>query len=510
MNNMPHFLIRISAFLRKEIFEILRQPRLAVTLVGGPFLILALFGIGYQNKPEALRTLFYLPKGSVLTAQEVKDYATTLGPQLIYAGLTEDKAAAIQKLREGKVDVVVQVPSNAYQTIQASQQAVFILYNDQIDPFQIQYVQVFGKVYVEEINHRILERATQQGQNQASTAEKALADARAQTDALRQALANNNPTAASAHQGQLKSDLARVAAAVDVSAALLNSLQQTLGGNQNDPAYTAAQNKLDQIRHELNALNQVPSGSDLSSQTQQLTQLDNNLTQLQSNLKEFQSISPNVLVSPFRSEAQTVLSVQPRPSDFFGVSVIVLLLQHVAVTFASLSIVQENTVGALELFRVSPLSPGETLLGKYLSYMLFLGLLALVLTLLLIFGLGMPLLGSLFYYALVLAALVFASLGFGFIISLLAETDTQAVQYAMIILLTSVFFSGLFMGLEQIWQPVRIISWAMPATYGAAMLRNIMLRGRPPDPELLGGLAAMGAGLFVVAWLLLQRKQKHP
>ena len=509
MNNIPHFLIRISAFLRKEIFEILRQPRLAVTLVAGPFLILALFGIAYQNNPQALRTLFYLPKGSVLSPQEVKDYATTLGPQLVYAGVTEDKAAAIQKLRAGEVDLVVEVPANVYQTILDSQQAVFILYNDQIDPFEIQYVTVFGKVYVDEINRRLLEQATQQGQSQASTAQQALADAHAQAEALRQALASNDAAMARMHQGQLNTDIAKVAAAVDISAGLVKDLQQTLGADKGNDAYTAVQNNLDQIRHALDALNQIQSGDNLSSQTQKIADLEDNMAQLQSNLKEFQRISPSVLISPFRSEAETVLSVQPRPSDFFGAAVIVLLLQHVAVTFASLSIVQENAVGTLELFRVSPLSPGETLLGKYLSYMLFLGLLTLVLTLLLIFGLRMPLLGSPFYYALVLAALVFASLGMGFIISLVAETDTQAVQYAMIILLTSVFFSGLFMGLEQIWQPVRVISWAMPATYGAAMLRNVMLRGRTPDPELLGGLAAMGAGLFVLAWLLLRRRMAH-
>jgi ABC-2 type transport system permease protein len=43
---MSGFLIRISAFLRKELFEVSRQPRLLATLVGGPFLILLIFGAG--------------------------------------------------------------------------------------------------------------------------------------------------------------------------------------------------------------------------------------------------------------------------------------------------------------------------------------------------------------------------------------------------------------------------------------------------------------------------------
>ena len=42
-NLVTRILIRISAFLRKEIVEIMRQPMLVLTLVLGPFLILLFF-----------------------------------------------------------------------------------------------------------------------------------------------------------------------------------------------------------------------------------------------------------------------------------------------------------------------------------------------------------------------------------------------------------------------------------------------------------------------------------
>ena len=44
------FLIRISSFLGKEMTEIFRQPRLILTLVLGPFLIMLLFGLAYPNQ----------------------------------------------------------------------------------------------------------------------------------------------------------------------------------------------------------------------------------------------------------------------------------------------------------------------------------------------------------------------------------------------------------------------------------------------------------------------------
>src|SRR3970040_2238177 len=105
MHRLFSSIIRTSAFLRKEIVEVLRQPRLLLTLVLGPFLILLIFGVGYRNQPRELRTLFVLQDDSGL-GQNIQEYATTLGPQLIFAGTTEDLASALQQLQRGQVDLV--------------------------------------------------------------------------------------------------------------------------------------------------------------------------------------------------------------------------------------------------------------------------------------------------------------------------------------------------------------------------------------------------------------------
>jgi len=243
----------------------------------------------------------------------------------------------------------------------------------------------------------------------------------------------------------------------------------------------------------------------LSIQAEKVAKIEEDLALLEKELGELQNIDPLVLVSPFRSEARSVTAVPLKVSDYFAPSVIVLLLQHLAVTFAALSIVRERSVGTMELFRVSPLSALETLVGKYLSYLIFGGLLAAILTALLVYTLRVPMAGQWGGYAVVILALLFAALGFGFVISLISETDSQAVQYTMLVLITSVFFSGFFLRIETLWQPLRVISWALPATYGNQMLRNIMLRGYAPDTVLLTGLAAIGIALFAFSLVLLQR-----
>jgi ABC-2 type transport system permease protein len=105
----------------------------------------------------------------------------------------------------------------------------------------------------------------------------------------------------------------------------------------------------------------------------------------------------------------------------------------------------------------------------------------------------------------VIAALLFASLGIGFVISLFAQTDSQAVQYAMLVLLTSVFFSGLFISQHLLWAPVRVISWLLPVTYGLTLLHGVMLRGVSLNWLLWLGMLAIGLLLMLLAWLRLHR-----
>jgi ABC-2 type transport system permease protein len=119
--------------------------------------------------------------------------------------------------------------------------------------------------------------------------------------------------------------------------------------------------------------------------------------------------------------------------------------------------VREKVFGAIELFRVAPITAFEILLGKYLSYIVFVGFLALILTAAMIYLLGVPLLGYIWYLVLSIFLLVFASLGIGFAISATSGTDSQAVQASMLVLLAAMFFSGFVFPLAQILVPVRYI-----------------------------------------------------
>jgi ABC-2 type transport system permease protein len=309
--------------------------------------------------------------------------------------------------------------------------------------------------------------------------------------------------AALAQQKQLglASNVDAISQAASVSLGLLDGLQQTKGINGGNT--DSVKSTLTDLRQTANQLGDSTVTKD--ERLARLDRVDKDITDLDSKLAEFQSISPDIIVSPFGSETKSVANVQPSIFDFFALAVLALLLQHLGVTFAALSIVRERNVGTMELFRVSPLSAAEALFGKYISYMLFGGVIAAILSALLVFVLHVPILGSWWNFALVITAVLFTSLGIGFIISIVSQTDSQAVQYSMIVLLASVFFSGFIIGLDLLWKPVRVISWMLPTTYGTLLLRDIALRGNAPNWALLGCLIAIGLVLMLISWRLMRR-----
>jgi len=79
------------------------------------------------------------------------------------------------------------------------------------------------------------------------------------------------------------------------------------------------------------------------------------------------------------------------------------------------------------------------------------------------------------------------------------------VQFSMIVLLASIFFSGFFIALHRLLMGIHIVSWLLPATYGTALLQDVMLRDQQPNTLLIIGLLILGLLLFIFAWWRLRR-----
>lgn len=430
---MLKFITRVFSFLNKELAEIFRQPALILLLVLGPFLLMFLFGLGYPDENRSLRTIYVMEDPNI-PPEQMKLFTESFSESIAQQDTEQNKQTALLKLARNETDLVIVCPTDAYETIQSNQQATFLIYHNEVDPFQIAYIYSVASIYVDEVNRRILESATQQGQGSTGELQTGLEEAIAKTQGLRQTI----------------------------------------------PLEDA--NTVTQVDELLKTLNDTHD-----------------------ELRQFRSMSASVLVNPFTSDVTGITPEQFGPTDFFAPAVIVLLMQHLSITFASLSIVRERRSGILELFRVSPLTAFEILLGKFLTYLVFEMILATIISALIVWGLGIPMFGNWWHYGLAIFILLFTSLGLGFLISLISSTDTQAVQYSMLLLLASIFFSGFLLDLRLMWEPVTVIAWSLPATYGIRMLQDIMLRGAPIPLLIFAGIAIIGIILFVMNWLILRR-----
>jgi len=335
---MLKFLIRISSFMSKELTEILRQPKLILTLVFGPFLIMFLFGLGYPDQNRTLRTTFVVEDPNSVQG-DTKLFTDSI-PAIADQKVENNKELALAKLALNQTDLVILIPKDPFVTVQNNQQAKFTVYHNEVDPFQIAYINSVARIYTDEVNRRILQNVTEQGQANAGSVQGDLENAIAKTQALKQAIPPGDTNAAT-----------------------------------------------------------------------QVNDLEKDLTNVNEQLTTFQSLGSDVLVNPFTVDTTPLSNIQFTPTDFFAPAVIILLLQHLSITFASLSIVRERRSGIMELFRVAPITALETLIGKVISYLSFEILLAGIITLLAVWLLKVPMFGLWTNYAI--AVVVLRQLGDG-------------------------------------------------------------------------------------------------
>jgi ABC-2 type transport system permease protein len=216
-------------------------------------------------------------------------------------------------------------------------------------------------------------------------------------------------------------------------------------------------------------------------------------------------VPPEVIARPATAETANVAPSEPNVLSFFGPAVFALVIQHLAVTLTALSMVRERLSGQMDRFRVAPVTSMELLIGKYVAYAFLSLAVTAIVGALLVFILGVPMLGGWPTFVGIVLLLTFASLGVGLLISLIADSERQAVQLSMLVLLASVFFSGFVLPVTDFAEWTQYIAYTLPVTHGIATLQDLMLRGAVGAPWMLGALAGIGVVLYTVSLLRLRR-----
>lgn len=493
-------LVRARAVFAKETIETLSQPRLLATLILGPFLILVLFAAGFSKDLPQFRTVFVAAEDSDI-GRRVDGFAHRLAQYIDYRGLVADREDALAQLRNGDVDLVAILPEDPYAEVRENRRAVIEVYHDSVDPLMSTAVEVAASVAAESINQRILATVVAEGQSLSELLDDTIPAARLGLTTTRLLLEAGDRDQAEQRLGDIAPTLQLLSGELS---GVLGSLAD-LGAPERE---TAPAQELRLLVADLDRNGALDVGRE--ERLAQVLAVEAVLDQVTLDVASIRDVEPIVLVRPFRANSRVIGDDVNNSFDFYVPSAVVLLLQHLAITFSSMSVVRERELGTTELMAVAPLSAGEALLGKYVSYLLIGGGVAFVLGLATHGLLDVPLAGSPFAYALGLFVVLLGSLGIGFLVSLIAKTDTQAVQLSMLVLLASFFFTGFFLTLERMQAPVDWIAQLLPATHGIAIARDVALRGRPLPSGPFFAACALAAVTFTASWYGFARRFQRP
>lgn len=392
MTDLARMVVRLLAIVGKELVEGIRRPGALVSLMFGPFLIMALFGFGYSGERRPLETVIVVPPSSELPT-DMQLYQDLAGGGLHIQAVVPERGNADAALANGTLDVLIVAPEDPEATFHRGEQSVFDVVISVVDPIQENYAGFLANNLSSAVNREVLRQAAERGEGMAAEA------------------------------GIIETGTTPLA----------------------------------------------------------------------------------VVAEPTRAELRNIAQVTPGVVAYYGPAVLALILQHLAVTLVALSLVRERTSGIIEMYRVAPVNAWEVLIGKLLAYLFVGGLIAATTVALLRLGFGVPMLGDPRLLAGTIVLVLLASLGLGLAIAVISDSERQAVQLSLLVLLASVFFSGFVLSISEFSAPVRTMAYALPVTPGIRLIQDLMLRGVVVQTWQYGVLALIAFVTLVFSWLVLRR-----
>jgi ABC-2 type transport system permease protein len=210
------------------------------------------------------------------------------------------------------------------------------------------------------------------------------------------------------------------------------------------------------------------------------------------------TIEPRVFYNP---ELRSTLFLVP--------GLIAYIAMLTAVVSTALSIVREKEVGTMEQVRMSPIGPVPYILGKTAPYFVvsLVSAMSIVIAAMVLFD--MPMRGSWPVLLAVVSLFLVGALGFGLLISSIAETQQVAFQLALLTsFLPTLMLSGFIFPISSMPVFLQYVTHIVPAKYFLVALRGIVLKGVGPE-VFWDQLVALGVFAVVILGLASLRLRRQ-
>ncbi|WP_281165501.1 ABC transporter permease [Liquorilactobacillus sicerae] len=166
---------------------------------------------------------------------------------------------------------------------------------------------------------------------------------------------------------------------------------------------------------------------------------------------------------------------------------------------SGMALLRERTSGTLDRLLATPVKRSEIVFGYLISY----GMVSIVQTTIIVLAtvwlLKIEVVGSLLNIILICVLLAMVALAFGILMSTLADSEFQMMQFIPLVVVPQIFFSGII-PLDSMADWVQYIGKILPLTYTGNALTKIIMYGDGLN-RLMGDIAALIIFLVVLVWL---------
>lgn len=185
-----------------------------------------------------------------------------------------------------------------------------------------------------------------------------------------------------------------------------------------------------------------------------------------------------------------------------------MILMLICAMMTSISIVREKELGTMEVLLASPLPPLAIVCAKLMPYLVISIVNLLTILALSTFLLGVPMAGSLTVFLGISLLYIFVCLLLGLLVSTFVATQLAAMLISLLLIVPSLYFSGLAFPLESMPTVLQYFSGIVPARWFVEAARKLMIQGVAPSFVVRETLilALMAAVLLVLSLVKFKRR----
>jgi len=180
---------------------------------------------------------------------------------------------------------------------------------------------------------------------------------------------------------------------------------------------------------------------------------------------------------------------------------VAFVIMLISLLLTSIAVIREREQGTMEQLIVSPIKPGEMIMGKTIPYIIISMVQMVAVTVFAKFWFSIPIAGSLTLMFIATCLFLLSTLGAGLFISTVSSTQQQAMMTTFFFIFPTFMFSGFVFPIANMPVVIQWLTYLNPLRYFLVILRGIFLKGVGISilwPQYVA-LAVLGIALFIGA-----------